>query len=303
MPDEPIWLTLAHSPDPDDVFMWWPLGSRDVMPAFDTGRFRFEPLADDIQALNRRAINPGDLDVTAISIHTYPHVRDRYRLTDCAGSFGEGYGPKIVVREGSDAPRAGLHEAAQWLRAPGRRVAVPGAQTTAFLTYCLMLGRRAAEVERVEAVFHEIVGVVARGEADAGLLIHDAQLTYREAGLREIADLGAWWLADTGLPLPLGGNAVRRDLDARYGAGSLQEVGRLLARSVRHAVEHREEGLARIRGMTLGLDRATLDRYLDMYVSGLTVSAGEAGCRAIQLLLDRGRAAGLCPEAGRIDPL
>lgn len=291
-------LTLAHSADPDDVFMWWPLGSPTATPAFDTGGFRFEPIEEDIQVLNRRAIERGDLDITAISINAYPLVKDRYRLTDCAGSFGEGYGPKIVVRESSDAPCDAL-AARDWLRGP-RVIAVPGIDTTAFLTLRLMLDR---SFRHVELPFHRIADAVASGDADAGLLIHDAQLTYARLGLREIGDVGAWWCGATGLPLPLGGNVVRRDLDQRFGVGATEHVASLLGRSIRWALDHHDEGIARIAHRYPDLDRATLDRYLSMYVSPLTVACGEAGAEAIRRLLMHGFRAGVCPDPGEIDLL
>jgi 1,4-dihydroxy-6-naphthoate synthase len=290
-------LTLAHSPDPDDVFMWWPLGTADTEPVFDTGGLRFDRIAEDIQVLNRRAIDRGDLDITAVSINTYPLIARRYMLTDCAGSWGEGYGPKVIVRGSSDAPRD-IGGALEWLREPGRRIAVPGVNTTAFLTFSLML---AAKFEHSAHPFHEIPALVAEGKADAGLLIHDAQLTYASLGLREVADLGAWWGAMTNMPLPLGGNVVRRDLDHRHGAGTLARVGGLLRRSIVHAVEHWEEGVARIAPMTLGLDRATVDKYLRMYVNARTIDAGDAGRSAVAELFRRGVEGGLCADPGPVD--
>jgi 1,4-dihydroxy-6-naphthoate synthase len=289
-------LTLAHSPDPDDVFMWWPLGAPGAPPAFDTAPFTFEPIAHDIQVLNRRAIERGDLDITAISIHAYPHVRERYALTDCAGSFGEGYGPRVVVREGEAVPadEAGV---IAWLLEPRRAIAVPGVHTTAFLTLSLMLGARPPVHEMP---FDEIAPAVAAGRFDAGLLIHDAQLTHGSLGLRAVADLGEWWGRTTGGPLPLGGNLVRRDLDERFGGGSLERVAGLLAKSVRWALDHREEGIARIGPRYPGLDRGTLDRYLRMYVTPLTVSAGAAGRDAIRRLLGQGAARGWCPDPGDV---
>lgn len=302
---EPIWLTIAHSPDPDDVFMWWPLGSRAAEPSIDCGAFRFDPIAEDIQVLNERAITRGDLDITAVSIATYPLVARRYRLTDCAGSFGEGYGPKLVVRDASDAPRS--HEPAsdehrraalEWLTRPGRVLAIPGVNTSAFLTLKSMAPRPIAH--RVE-VFHAIPGTVARAGADAGLLIHDAQLTYASQGLREIGDLGVWWGRETSLPLPLGGNVVRRDLDERYGAGTVEQVTRILRRSIEHALANREESFQKIAPLTIGLDRPTLDRYLEMYVSPLTVEAGPHGERAIERLLRASIETGELPWSVSID--
>lgn len=290
-------LTLAHSPDPDDVFMWWPLGTRDTEPVFDTGGLRFDRLAEDIQVLNRRAIERGDLDITAVSINTYPLIHGRYALTDCAGSWGEGYGPKVVVRDTSDAPRT-IPQAIEWLRGRGRKIAVPGVNTTAFLVFSMMLEQT---FDARPMVFHEIPGAVARGDADAGVLIHDAQLTYGSLGLREVADLGAWWGATTGMPLPLGGNVVRRDLDARFGAGTLDRVARLLRRSIEHAIEHWEEGLDRIAPMTVGLERPTVEKYLRMYVNQRTVNAGDAGRAAVARLFDQARTRNLAPDCGEVD--
>ena len=293
----PPLLTLAHSPDPDDVFMWWPLGTRFDEPLIDTEGLRFDRIAEDIQVLNRRAIERGDLDITALSINTYPLVHRRYALTSCAGSWGEGYGPKVIVRNNADAPQ-GPPASIDWLRARGRTVAVPGVNTTAFLVFSLMLGGPFAHTSHV---FHEIPGVVSRGVCDAGVLIHDAQLTYPQFGLREVADLGAWWGATTSLPLPLGGNAARRDLDARFGTGSLIRVARVLRRSIEHALANWEEGLQRIGPMTIGLERPTVEKYLRMYVNARTVDAGEAGRAAVDELFRRGASAGLSAAIGPVD--
>ncbi|HBS28577.1 MAG TPA: ABC transporter substrate-binding protein [Phycisphaerales bacterium] len=290
-------LTLAHSPDPDDVFMWWPLGSESEPPVFDTHGFRFHPIAEDIQQLNRRAITSGDLDITAVSIHTYPHIKDRYRLTSCAGSFGDGYGPKLVVR----ADRRGrVADPLAFVADPSTLVAIPGVNTTAFLVLRVLVGR---EFRFVELPFDEIPGAVQRGEAAAGLLIHDAQLTYARHDLAELLDIGLRWRDAKGLPLPLGGNAVRRDLDERFGPGALEAVGRLLCRSIAHALDHRREGMERIGARYPELDSSTLDRYLSMYVSQRTLDPGPDGRRAIAELLALGRSSGLSPDAGPLDLL
>ncbi len=292
---EPV-LQLAHSPDPDDLFMWWPLGTRDVEPDIDTEGLRFAPFPEDIQALNRRAIEKHDLDVTAISIHAYPHVKDHYRLSACAGSFGEGYGPLLVGRAGEEDDRRLLARICDGDAA----VAIPGEHTTAFLVLRLMLN---ADIRFVRMPFSEVPLAVAEGRVSAGLLIHDAQLTYLQLGLRALVDLGRWWTGETGLPLPLGGNVVRRDLDARLGPGASARIGRVLARAIAFAIEHWEEGLRRIVPMAGGLDRATLERYLRMYVNERTVDAGREGRRAIELLLARASAAGLAPPPGSVDLL
>lgn len=290
-------LTLAHSPDPDDVFMWWPLGSPDTPPVVDTEGLRFQPLPEDIQVLNRRAIEQGDLDITAISIHAYPHVRGHYRLTSCAGSFGDSYGPKLVARAGATPSGA---DPAGWMRERDPLVAVPGRHTTAFLALTLLLGR---PFRFVEMRFDAIGPAVARGEADAGLLIHDAQLTYAAEGLAELADLGAWWRRERNLPLPLGGNVVRRDLDQRHGPGTTTRVARVLYRSIRHAMDHLREGVRRISPLYPTLSEPTLIRYLGMYVNDLTLDPGPDARRAIETLLGEGRERGLCPDPGPIDLL
>lgn len=300
MPD-PITLTLAHSPDSDDLVMWWPLTGLDGRsPAVDVGRFRFELVARDVEELNKIVVG-GDAtyDVTAISCAAYPAVADRYAITQCGGSFGEGYGPRVVVREGAK------------LRSPddlrGARVAVPGVNTSAFLAMSVMLGasKECRGFEAVEMLFSDIPGAVARGEVDAGVLIHEAQLTFADMGLLELVNLGAWWSTTTDLPLPLGLNVVRRDLDDRFGAGAVREVAAILDASVRHAVAHPAESRAHLRANRGDReewdDDALLDEYLRMYVSGLTVDMGERGRSAIAELLARGARAGLCAPVGGID--
>ncbi|GJM18986.1 MAG: 1,4-dihydroxy-6-naphtoate synthase [Phycisphaeraceae bacterium] len=298
-------LKLAHSPDSDDLVMWWPLvglGGADGQPSgavVDVGRWRFELVGRDVEELNKLAVG-GDVsyDITAISCAAYPAIADRWAITACGGSFGEGYGPRVVVRE--DAP----------LRTPedlrGKTVAVPGVNTSAFLAMSVMLGSTADArgFEVVEMLFSEIPGAVARGEADAGVLIHEAQLTFAELGLRELANLGAWWATTTDLPLPLGLNVVRRDLDERFGPGSVAEVAGILDASVRYSVAHPAESRRHLRAnmgdRTEWNDDALLDEYLRMYVSGLTVEMGDRGRAAIAELLGRGARAGLCAPVDAI---
>lgn len=305
-------ITLAHSPDADDAFMWWPLtgkihprdrDKRGVAeplsaPIIDTGGIEFLAVPADIEVLNRRAVETGDLDITAISMRSYAHVCERYVLTACGASMGEGYGPKLVARAsvlaqaGADALRRGLADGSKTLAIPGRR-------TTAFLTLSLMLGTQAASVK--EMAFEKVIPAVAGGEADAGLLIHDAQLTFAQAGLGQVVDLGEWWARDTGgLPLPLGANAVRRDLDARHGPGTARRVASLLEESVRVSLERREESLRYVADFAPGTTAEQVDRYISMYVTELTRDAGERGRSAIERLLRRGAAAGLCPDPGSI---
>jgi 1,4-dihydroxy-6-naphthoate synthase len=293
MPD----LTIAHSPDPDDVFMWWPLGSHTLAPTIDTEGFRFEPIPEDIQVLNRRAIESGDLDITAISIHAYPHVRARYRLTSCAGSFGDSYGPKLVT--GADASSR-PPDLARWIIETDPLIAVPGVHTTAFLALNLLVGK---PFQYTELRFDRIGPAVSSGKADMGVLIHDAQLTYAAEGLTELADLGRWWRDQRALPLPLGGNVVRRDLDARFGPGASSRLARVLYRSIRHAMDHLPEGLRRIAPLYPTLDTPTLTRYLGMYVNDLTLDPGKEGREAISALLRTGHQRGLCPDPGNLDIL
>ncbi len=294
--DEPI-LTLAHSPDPDDAFMWWPLGdaSEGRAPAIDTGGFRFRPVSDDIEALNRRALEQGDLDCTAVSAHTYPHIKDRYAITSCGASFGDGYGPRVIARP--DRTRPGT----DWLLEEDALTAVPGTRTTAFLTLRLLLG----EDFRYEVMpFEQIPKAVADGRVDAGLVIHEAQLTFSELDLELVADVGTWWTEQTGLPLPLGLNVARRDLDARFGAGAARRLTAALERSIRHAMAHRSESLAHALPFAQpGTDRDRADEFVRMYVNERTLDLGERGAEALRRLLGDGFRAGLCPDPGEIDIL
>ncbi len=311
-----IELTLAHSPDPDDAFMWWPLTGKISpegvplagnagQPAIDTGRFRFRAFPADIEALNRRAVGRGDLDITALSVRCYADVKDRYAITRCGASFGDGFGPKVVCRAERDIRCEGC------LRRPGLRIAIPGRRTTAFLLLGMILGDPTArEAARfVEMPFEQIIGAVSRGEVDAGLVIHEGQLTFADAGLRLVIDVGAWWKDESGLKLPLGINAVRRDLDSRFGPGTLREVGDLLRRSVSYAAERRRESVeytmdfaranvARGGGLAPTFER--IDAYCRMYVSEESLDMGDAGRASITRLLGQGASLGLCPHPGEI---
>lgn len=309
----PIELTLAHSPDPDDAFMWWPLTGmvdrdggplpgKQGRPALDTGPFRFRAVPADIETLNRRAVADGDLDITALSARAYADAAGRYLLTACGASFGEGYGPKVVCRADASLRCEGC------LRPPAVRIAIPGRRTTAFLTLGLLLGLdRSSDLSRfVELPFDRIIGAVAAGEVDAGLIIHEGQLTFADAGLRQIVDVGVWWKERTGLPLPLGVNAVRRDLDERFGAGTTVAVGGLLRASLDHALAHRRDALSYAMSFAMGNEGGgavtpeRVDRFVEMYVNDLTVDMGERGREAIRRLLAEGAAAGLCPDPGPI---
>ncbi len=323
----PTELTLAHSPDSDDLVMWWPLTGLldpeghpiegDGAPLVDRSGFTFACVAQDVEALNKRAIAAASLaartgqlpeaayDITAISCHTYPHIKDAYQITASGGSFGENYGPKVVVK----TDRA--EEAKAWLANCDNtwRVAVPGVNTTAFLTLSLMLGSSAdtPAFEAIELPFEEIAQAVTSGRADAGLLIHEAQLTFEEMGLAAVADVGAWWHGETGMPLSLGLNVIRRDLDTRFGAGSCERIAGVLAASIKYCVERgdlsRTYLVAHSRGRPEWRNPALVDKYLAMYVSERTLDMGQAGKSAIAELLGRGHKAGLCPDPGVIDAI
>lgn len=272
-------IRLGHSPDPDDAFMFYAL-AEELIP---TDGFRFEHLLRDIETLNRWAME-GRLEVTAISVHAYSRVADRYRLLPHGASMGERYGPIVVAREALDPSRL-----------PGLRVAVPGALTSAFLQLQLAVGRIA---DPLIVPFDRVLDVVAAGEADAGLVIHEGQLTYARQGLTRVIDLGEWWDAETGgLPLPLGANAVRRDL----GEDAMRRLSRLLRESIRYGLEHREAALAHAARYGRGLDAELNDRFVAMYVNQRTLDYGEDGRRAVTELLRRGREAGLIERDVPVD--
>ena len=252
-------LTLAHSPDADDVVMWWPItgrrhadGSRfegaDGQPAIDTGGIEFQPIGEDVQVLNKRAIEVGDLDITAISAHAYPYLADRYRITACGGSFGEGYGPKVVVRD--DDRRFSLGDPHR-LTGDDVKVAVPGRHTTACLTLSLLLdAENGPPFEFVEMRFDKIIEAVRTGEVDAGVLIHEAQLTFESQGLRMLAELGVWWSEAMGTPLPLGLNVIKREVGTEARLVDVAAVSDTLKGSVLHArqpVESEAAAAARAR--------------------------------------------------------
>lgn len=320
-----IELTLAHSPDPDDVFMWWPLTGMvdprdpariDSPPELDTGPFRFRSLPADIAVLNRRAIETGDLDITALSMFTYSHVADRYVLTSCGASVGDGYGPKLVLNP-AVLPRArsvagDADGVTKLLREqPNVRIAVPGLKTTAFACLCMLMDwRRPEDWEGrvLERPFDAILNLVSTSsdQADmagrsigAGVLIHQAQITYADRSVVEAVDFGRLWRDRTGGPLPLGGNAVRRDLDARYGEGTTAGVVDLLDRSVRYALEHRSRSLEYARRFDPTLSIEQVDRYVRMYVTPHTVDLGEDGVVAVHRLIQESADRGLCPPLDR----
>lgn len=278
-------ITLAHSPDPDDAFMWWPLISVDgAKPALDTGRFNFETTAEDIELLNQRAEH-GEFDVTAISCAQYARVQGMYSLTGCGASVGDGYGPKLVARQPIEL---------EALREPTATIAVPGTRTTAFLATSLLLGP--GTFRHAVVPFDQIIARVAAGEFAAGIVIHEGQLTFQESGLVLLRDLGAWWRERTGLPLPLGANAIKRDLDARHGPNTQRDVTALLGRSVAYALEHRAESARYAHRFARDMDAATADRFVAMYVNHWTLDYGPRGREAVRRLLAEAHEAGLAPR-------
>jgi 1,4-dihydroxy-6-naphthoate synthase len=272
-----VLIRLGHSPDPDDAFMFWGLASGQVDPR----GFEFEHVLADIQTLNEWALE-GRLEVTALSLHAYPFVQQRYALLPHGASMGSGYGPIVVAREPLSREQLA-----------GTRISVPGRMTTAFLVLRLCLG----EFDYREAPFDRILDQVVEGHADAGLLIHEGQLTYGLRGLEKVIDLGEWWLLETGLPLPLGVNAARRDL----GKDALREVSAVLEESIRAGLSNRREALAYAGQFGRGLDAELTDRFVGMYVNELTCDYGDEGRAAVQELLRRGDAIGAFPEPVRVE--
>jgi len=274
-----IIIRLGHSPDPDDAFMFYAL-ARGLIA---TGRYRFEHVLKDIQTLNEWALE-GRLEVTAVSIHAYPYVQDRYGLLDHGSSMGDRYGPLLVARQPIPAER--LAQAV---------IAVPGTMTTAFLVLSLMLGKDRFKYRVIP--FDEILQAVADGQADAGLIIHEGQLTYADQGLVKIVDLGQWWFDQTKLPLPLGGNCIRRDLPAE----EISQVAALLHESIRFSLDHRPDAIEYALQYARDMGQDLADRFVGMYVNKWTLSYGDVGRQAVRELLDRGHQAGIVPAAERLD--
>lgn len=268
-------IRVGHSPDPDDAFMYWALTTDLVDPR----GFRFEQVLADISTLNQWA-RAARLEVTALSLAAYPYVQEDYVLLPHGASIGVGYGPIVVTRERVE-PEA----------LAGLEIVVPGRLTTAFLALRLVLG----EFRFRELPFDRIPDEVASGRADAGLLIHEGQLVFDSLGLEKILDLGEWWLLETGLPLPLGVNAARRDV------GRLDDLSEVLGEAIRCGLEHREEALEYALRFGRGIDAAVADRFVAMYVNELTQDYGEEGRRAVCELLRRGEAIGAFPRAVELD--
>ncbi len=276
--DTTILLRVGHSPDSDDAFMFYALTHERI----DTGNRRYRHILEDIESLNRRA-ERGELEVSAISIHAFAYVADKYALMSCGCSMGDRYGPLVVARQ--PLRPADLHE---------KTIAVPGTMTTAFLTLKLML--RASFAYEVYP-FDQILPIVAAGKVDAGLIIHEGQLTYGDLGLHPVVDLGQWWYETTGLPLPLGGNVVRRDL----GPELMKAITDDVRRSILYALEHKDEALEYALQYARDLDRARAEDFVSRYVNEWTVDYGPRGREAVQRLLDEAAAAEIIPERIQVE--
>jgi 1,4-dihydroxy-6-naphthoate synthase len=276
-------IRVGHSPDPDDAFMFHALAN-DKIP---TGDLRFVHELQDIETLNRRAMN-GELEVSAVSIHAYSFLLDKYALLPTGCSMGDQYGPMIVARKPLTVGDLS-----------GVKIAVPGTLTTAFLTLKLLFDSIGAKDKLTYDVmpFDEIIPAVASGKYDAGLIIHEGQLTFQNQGLHLVVDLGVWWQDRTGLPLPLGGNVVRKDL----GGATMKEVSRLIKASIRYALDHRREALDHALKYARDMDVSLADKFVGMYVNDWTLDYGDRGRAAIRKLLAEGHRAGVIPSSVEIE--
>jgi 1,4-dihydroxy-6-naphthoate synthase len=303
MPDvaaDHLELSLGFSPDADDAAMWWPVldgesapptpeGHRGL-PVIDTGPFHFRAVREDIESLNRRSLT-GELDITAMSCAQFAYVADTYAITMCGCSMGDRFGPKLVARPGVSL---------EMVKRGNAVVAVPGERTTAFAALSVLLGPEGFEF--TVAPFDRILGMVERGEVAAGLLIHETQLSFREHGLEAIADVAQLWSRRFGLPLPLGINTIRKDLDEQHGAGTLERATAVLRRSIEYSMVHQHESFAIARRASGALlDDRALGEYLARYVNAWTLSLGPVGRLAVERLLGEASRIGLAPMPASID--
>ena len=269
---QPEQIRIGHSPDSDDAFMFYPLANG-LIP---TDGFEIVQVAEDIESLNRRAVN-GELEITAISVHAYAYVAQHYALMPCGASIGDRYGPLVV----SKAPM-------QREDLAGKKIAIPGKMTTAYLM--LRLCQPDFEPEVIQ--FDQILPYVQEGNAAAGLIIHEGQLTYGRAGLHKVVDLGEWWYEETGLPLPLGANAIRRDL----GTEKIRRITALIKQSIQYSLEHREGGLAYAMNYARDMETELADQFVGMYVNDYTLDYGEKGRAGVRALMERGYKSGVIPH-------
>ena len=276
-------IRVGHSPDPDDAFMFHALANN----KFDTGDLKFVHQLEDIETLNRRAMN-GELEVSAVSIHAYSYLLDKYALLSSGCSMGDHYGPMIVARTPLNISDL-----------PAIKIAVPGTLTTAFLTLKLLYASMGAADKLTFGVvpFDEIIPAVQSGKYDAGLIIHEGQLTFQNQGLHLVVDLGVWWQDRTGLPLPLGGNVVRKDL----GIDTMQRVSKLIKQSIQYSLDHRADALQYALQYARDMDVTLADKFVGMYVNEWTLDYGDRGRAAVKALLDAGHAAGVIPTPTAVE--
>jgi 1,4-dihydroxy-6-naphthoate synthase len=270
-------ITLGHSPDPDDAFMFYALAT----DSLDTGDLSFRHIIEDIETLNRRALN-AELDVTAISIHTYAYVLDNYALLTSGASMGDNYGPLIIAKTPMTVDEAKT-----------KTIAIPGEMTTAALTLRLCLG----DVKTTVIPFDKIMDAVESGEVEAGLLIHEGQLTYAARGFHKVIDMGEWWMQETGLPLPLGGNAIKKSL----GEENIQRISQLLRQSIEHGLANRQVAVRHSMKYGRGMEESLTDQFVGMYVNDYTIDYGEKGREAVRLLLKRAHEAGIIPSPVQLE--
>jgi 1,4-dihydroxy-6-naphthoate synthase len=285
MPDEIF--TLGHSPDPDDAFMFYAMAENKI----DLRGYRFEHRLEDIQTLNERAVR-GELHISAISIHAFAYVSDKYALMPCGASMGDGYGPVLVAPE---APSSNLQapnqDAGEWLRE--KTIAVPGTMTSAFLALKLYLG----EFKYVVVPFDQIFEAVKAGRADAGLIIHEGQLTYAKSGFTKIVDLGEWWKQETGLPLPLGGNVLRKDIPLPVQCDLLA----IMRESIDYGLKHRADAVRHSMPYARDMDSELAGKFIGMYVNDFTRDYGETGREAIRRFLNRAAQAGYIAKTPAVE--
>ena len=277
----PQTFTLGHSPDPDDAFMFYAMAEGKI----DMGSYHFEHILQDIQTLNERATR-GELHISAISIHAYAYVLDKYALLPCGASMGDGYGPMLIATSKDGlADHASDDEIRAWLR--GKRIAIPGKMTSAYLSLQLYMG----ECDVVVVPFDEIFNHVRNGESPVGLIIHEGQLTYARDGFLKVRDMGEWWKAETGLPLPLGGNVIRKDIEPAVRS----ELSKILFASIEYGLAHRAAGVAHSMPLARDMDTTLADEFIGMYVNDYTLDYGDSGRKAIELFLSRAAEKGLIP--------
>ena len=265
-------IRIGHSPDSDDAFMFYAL-AKETIP---TDGIQVVHVIEDIESLNQRALN-AELEVTAVSIHAYAYIADKYALMPCGSSMGDQYGPILVANQ--PFPVSELK---------GKKIAIPGRMTTAYLTCSLF----EADFEAIEVPFDQIIDFVKGGQADAGLIIHEGQLTYEESGMHKIVDLGEWWYQETGLPLPLGGNVIRRDL----GVEKMQKVTLLVRQSIQHSLDNRAEALDYAMIYARDMETKTADQFVGMYVNEYTIDYGDSGREGVRELLKRGYESGIISQ-------